>query len=127
MKSSVCVTIASISNTVGLEALAQAAPCSTFGTQAHPRQRRLQIVRHRGEQARAFVDEPDQARLHGVERTGGPADLGGAAFRQRQAIDVAAEIVGGPRRADAAGASPSAPRRPEIAMGSWIAVTDRSG
>ena len=42
-----------------------------------------------------LVDEPDEAGLHGVEGVGGPADLDRAAFRQRRAVDVPPELVGG--------------------------------
>ena len=36
-----------------------------------------------------------EASLHRVEGMGGAADLGRAAFRQRRAVDVAPEFVGG--------------------------------
>ena len=89
---------------VRFEFLAQVRVLQHFGAQSHARQRRLEVVRHGGEEARPFVDEPDEAGLHGVEGVSGAADLGRAALRQRRAIDVAPEFVGGGSEHVAAGA-----------------------
>ena len=59
------------------------------GLHAQPqsRQRRLQIVRHRGQNPRAVGEKARQPLLHDVEGARGPPDLQGTALVQRGAVD----------------------------------------
>ena len=66
-----------------------------FGAQAHPRDRRAQIVADRGEHLGAVVDQPGDALAHAVERARDRADFLRAAFGQRRGGAVEAEALGG--------------------------------
>ena len=91
MNSSVCVTMASISLRSDSKRSALLVVVQQFGAQPHARERRLQVVRQRGEHARAFVDEGRQPLLHGVEGARGLLHLARAVLRQGRAVEVLAQ------------------------------------
>ena len=80
---------------VGLEAQPLLVVVQQVGAQPHAGDRRLQVVRQRGEHARAFVDEGRQALLHGVEGARGLLHLARAVLGQGRAIEVLTQRLGG--------------------------------
>jgi len=71
---------------------------SAFHLQPQPRQRRLQVMRHGGQHARAAVQVAAQAILHGVERARRVAQFARAALLQLRRMHVPADAVGGVRQ-----------------------------
>ena len=95
MNSSVCVTIASISSR---SASNFSRKFSSSSISARSRMRVSGVLRSWDIAVRRRVRSSmklDQPGLHGVEGMSGAADLERTAFRQRRAIDVASELVGG--------------------------------
>ena len=78
-------TMPSISSSSRADARLQRRVIQRLDLQPQPRQRRLQVVRHRGQHARAAVEVAVQAVLHGVEGARRIAQLARAALGQLRA------------------------------------------
>ena len=87
---------------VPFEFRAQFVVVEQLGAQAHPGDRRLEIVRHRGEHPRAVLDQADQPRLHRVEGAGGAAHFRRARLPAAAGGGCRARARRPPRRAHAA-------------------------
>ena len=80
---------------IGKHAAAMRRVLDELGAQAHPRDRRAQIVADRGEHPGAIIHQSGDALAHAVERLRHRADFLGAAFGKRRGRAVQAESFGG--------------------------------